>query len=68
VQAGVSLSSVTGFKPDATRIVLVGERGAQNTFENPLAVAPRAAPFTVSDSFMCGLPANSFSVIRMKTK
>lgn len=68
VAATVDLSSIAKPKPEATRIVLAGELGAQNTFETPDQVTPRTEPFKASGSFAYELPASSFTLIRIKTR
>jgi alpha-L-arabinofuranosidase len=49
MQAKVNLAGIAKVQSAATRIVLAGEPGANNTFENPNAVVPRTDSFTAAD-------------------
>lgn len=68
VAATMDLSSIAKRRPEATRIVLTGELGAQNTFETTDQIVPRPELFKASGSFPCELPASSFTLIRIKTR
>ena len=48
--------------------VLVGELQSHNAFESPGKVVPVTTPFDARKSFGCEMPAQSFTVIRMKTR
>lgn len=65
--AQVNLEGVTTIK-SATRTVLAGEPAGHNTFEQPDTIAPITEAFPAGRSFACEVPANSFTVIRLKMR
>lgn len=68
IQAQVNLADLGEIQPEATRIRLAGNPAANNTFDHPDAVVPQTGSFRAAASFHCGLPPDSFTLIRMKTK
>ena len=52
---------------EAEQIVLAGDAGAENTFENPNAIGPIKSKFTVSKKMDIAIPAMSLTVVRIKT-
>jgi len=52
----------------ATKTLLTGAPTAQNNQASPRTIMPQTSTLTVSAAFPCDLPANSFTVIRLKTK
>ena len=68
VTAQVELAGVGKISPEATRIVLQGAPGGNNSFERPYDIAPKTNAITTGESFNLEVEPNSFSLIRMKTK
>jgi alpha-L-arabinofuranosidase len=68
VQTQVNLPGLGHFNPVATKTVLVSDFMAENTFAEPKNVIPVKSDFSVGNSFQCGLPAHSLTVIRIKTR
>jgi alpha-L-arabinofuranosidase len=65
----IDLQGVQTVKKEATGEMLTGELSAVNTAAEPRKVVPR--PISISNagkSFTHELPANSISVIRLKTR
>ncbi|MFM2081462.1 MAG: hypothetical protein RL380_153 [Verrucomicrobiota bacterium] len=67
VSLQLNLTGVGEIKP-ATRTVLTGEPGKVNSFAQPDAVAPVSEPLPVSAVSAQALPANSLTVLRLKTR
>lgn len=68
VRVALSLGPVGQIYPVATRIVLNGKPNAENTFANPEEIAPQTDNLTASNPFECDLSADSFTLLRIKTK
>jgi hypothetical protein len=65
----IDVQGVPTVKKDATGEMLTGDLGAVNTVAEPMKVVPK--PITISNAaakFSHELPAQSVSVIRLKTK
>lgn len=67
VSAQVNLEGIARIK-SATRTVLAGAPTGSNTFEQPGVVAPVTDKLLAAKTFPCELPANSLTVIRLRTK
>ena len=66
--AQVRLSGLGPINPAATRTILTGDPKAEDNFESPRILLPQTSEITVGESFACDLPADSFSVVRIKTR
>jgi alpha-L-arabinofuranosidase len=65
----INLEGVATIRKDASGEMITGEPGAINTVAEPMKVVP--TPITISNAgtkFMHELPADSVSVIRLKTR
>ena len=67
VSAQVNLERIARIK-SATRTVLAGAPTGSNTFEQPGVVAPVTDKLPAAKSFLCELPENSLTVLRLRTK
>jgi alpha-L-arabinofuranosidase len=68
VATRLDLAGVGKIKPTATRTVLAGDLAAGNFFNEPSKVVPQTDAITISEPFHCDLPANSFTLLRFKTR
>jgi alpha-L-arabinofuranosidase len=68
VPAQVNLSGLGPIHPVATRTVLTGNPQAEDSFENPRVLLPQTSTINVGELFQYVAPANSFTVIRIKTR
>ena len=70
VNATVKVSGVNGFAPQAQLTVLASTRLADNnSLENPTNVIPAVTSLSIPGAeFAHGFPANSLTVLRLKTK
>ena len=66
-KANVNLSGFGSVNSTATLTVLSGDPKLENSFEQPKNIVPHTSDFTVSKSFTYEAPANSLTVIRIKT-
>lgn len=64
----VDLSGAKKLASKATKTVLAGEPTAMNAFGKTAIVVPQTSSLTVGESFHCGSPAHSLTVIRIKTR
>lgn len=67
VKANINLPAFRSLDPEATCTVLSGDPMAENSFEHPQNVIPKTSTITVSKSFVYSIPANSLTVISIKT-
>jgi alpha-L-arabinofuranosidase len=56
------------FNPNATKIVLTGDRNAIDTFADPRKILPETSSITVGKSFIYDAAPDSLTIIRVKTK
>ena len=68
VTARVDLAGIGKISPEATRVVLQGRPGGNNSSERPDEIAPKTNGVTVSESFNVEVDPTSFLLIRMKAK
>lgn len=64
----IDLSGAKSVSPTAIKTVLTGAATAVNTFENGNGIAPVTSEIPVGNSFDYKCPANSLTVIRVKTR
>ena len=65
LDARINLDGVDHVKPEATRMLLAGDRNAQNTIANPDVVKPETEAIRVGKTFDSTLPPMSVQVIRI---
>ncbi|MDN5288503.1 MAG: alpha-L-arabinofuranosidase domain protein [Mucilaginibacter sp.] len=65
-QAKVNLDGFGPINPKASRTILTGAPGAENTFANPGNVIPETSAFMAGKSFLYEIPPYSLTVIRIK--
>lgn len=68
VATRLDLAGLGKIKPTATRTVLAGNPNANNSFKEPRTVVPQTDTIPVSEPFPCAVPANSFTLLRFKTR
>lgn len=68
IQAQVNLPKLDSVQSKATRTLLAGDAMASNSWKNPNVVAPATDDIAAGQSFPCEVPANSVTVIRLKTR
>lgn len=66
-QARVRLPGKRTINPLATGTLLSGNLKEKNSVANPVAIVPKTFPLTLARSFAYTVPANSITVIRVKT-
>ncbi|MDJ1468863.1 alpha-L-arabinofuranosidase C-terminal domain-containing protein [Xanthocytophaga flava] len=64
----IDLSAFKKLASQAEQVVIAGSAEAENTLENPQAIAPVQSKIKVSKSFQYNAPAMSLTVIRIKTQ
>lgn len=67
-QGQINLHGIGQISPVATRTILAGEARAQNTFQKTTTVLPASDEIKMRPSFVAELPAQSLTVIRIKTQ
>ncbi|HEY9008847.1 MAG TPA: alpha-L-arabinofuranosidase C-terminal domain-containing protein [Ohtaekwangia sp.] len=64
----INLANFKSIQPTAVQTILTGASDAQNTLENPQAIAPVESVIKVSRKIEYTAPAMSLTVIRIKTR
>ena len=69
VNVNVNITGAGYIEPNAAVTVMSGDSGAENTLENKNNIVPRESAITnAANTFVYKAPANSLSVIRLKSK
>lgn len=68
VKTKVNLKAFRNIRPQASLILLKGNKEDRNTREQPTNIIPAEQPFHAGKSFEYELPAYSLSVIRIRTR
>jgi alpha-L-arabinofuranosidase len=67
VPVKLNLAALGRIQPSATRIVLAGDPGLVNKFDQPDLIAPKTDSVAVAETWNGELPASSFTLIRLYT-
>jgi alpha-N-arabinofuranosidase len=67
-RAKINLNGLGPINPKASRTILTGAPGAEDTFENPGNVVPETSGFEVKRSFLYDAQPYSLTIIRIKSK
>lgn len=64
----IKLNGAKSFETNATKTVLTGDPTVVNAHDRPKPLVPETSPVTVGEVFDYEAPANSLTVIRIKTR